>query len=428
VDVKHGQNYFSTSIDGSEIKNIQTDILKPYRPDATVIFLDRLRNLTHESSISLGETSSSVRDGRNIAALLDNLSAEDTRYNEFSDLCKKLIGYTPRPIPASSGKQIGRVVNKKSVAAKNMGSGLLEAVYLLYNIFDCRDNSVLVIDEIETAIHPSLLKDILKYFQDIAEKRNIQVILTTHSIAVVNALGAIENTKLFETKLSDASTSSFSEAIVNEIGSYEERHRVLSDLGYSLSDWNVYEGYIITEESSTQGLIQNIILPIYYPKLVGRIGVIASSGYTDVRKKFQALQNLFLFLHVQNDGKKNNQWKERFLVLVDNGDGERQFIEKMRTDFSQYDSFRFTALESEDIEKLYPQKLLEEAYKKNKCNDIKELIDRAKKEQADNGRSEIKTELMQELVKRQDEFEEEIKNNFSEIITLVDKSFNAFNR
>jgi hypothetical protein len=100
----------------------------------------------------------------------------------------------------------------------------------------------------------------------------------------------------------------------------------------------------------------------------------------------------------------------------------------MRTDFSQYDSFRFTALESEDIEKLYPQKLLEEAYKKNKCNDIKELIDRAKKEQADNGRSEIKTELMQELVKRQDEFEEEIKNNFSEIITLVDKSFNAFNR
>ncbi len=75
---------------------------------------------------------------------------------------------------------------KKSVDITSYGEGLQRIFEIALSFAYCK-NGVLLIDELETAIHYSLLVDFTKFIQELAIKFNVQVFITTHSKECINA-------------------------------------------------------------------------------------------------------------------------------------------------------------------------------------------------------------------------------------------------
>lgn len=67
------------------------------------------------------------------------------------------------------------------------GDGLKKVVYLSSVIINARDG-ILLIDEIETAIHHGALEEVFKWFIDACNRYNVQLFATTHSLEALDAL------------------------------------------------------------------------------------------------------------------------------------------------------------------------------------------------------------------------------------------------
>jgi AAA15 family ATPase/GTPase len=68
----------------------------------------------------------------------------------------------------------------------NYGEGLQRIFEIALSFANCK-NGVLLIDELETAIHYSLLVDFTRFIQELAVKFNVQVFITSHSKECIDA-------------------------------------------------------------------------------------------------------------------------------------------------------------------------------------------------------------------------------------------------
>jgi hypothetical protein len=55
------------------------------------------------------------------------------------------------------------------------------------------------------------------------------------------------------------------------------RVAALSDLGYELYDFNLFDGWLILEESSAERIIRDYLIPWFVPRLT-RVRTIAAGG------------------------------------------------------------------------------------------------------------------------------------------------------
>jgi len=81
------------------------------------------------------------------------------------------------------------VISSKFDEAKDIttyGEGL-QRIFEIALAFTYCKNGVLLIDEIETAIHNSLLREFTQFIQEFAEEFNVQVFITTHSKECIDA-------------------------------------------------------------------------------------------------------------------------------------------------------------------------------------------------------------------------------------------------
>lgn len=67
------------------------------------------------------------------------------------------------------------------------GSGLQKAVFLTIAIAYCK-NGVILIDEIDNAIHVSAFEDVFKWFLNACLRWNVQAFITTHSAEAIDAI------------------------------------------------------------------------------------------------------------------------------------------------------------------------------------------------------------------------------------------------
>ena len=74
----------------------------------------------------------------------------------------------------------------KAVTIPSYGEGLQRIFEIALSFAYCK-NGVLLIDELETAIHYSLLIDFTKFIQELAIKFNVQVFITSHSKECIDA-------------------------------------------------------------------------------------------------------------------------------------------------------------------------------------------------------------------------------------------------
>ncbi len=76
----------------------------------------------------------------------------------------------------------------------SFGDGMRRVLKLALEISRA-SNSVLMIDEIETGIHVSMLQDVFQWIVDACEKRDIQLFVTTHSLEAIDAILAADTTQ-----------------------------------------------------------------------------------------------------------------------------------------------------------------------------------------------------------------------------------------
>lgn len=80
--------------------------------------------------------------------------------------------------------------SERSFDLTTYGEGIQRIFYIALAFASCR-NGVILIDEFETAIHFSLLKEFTRLTQELAETFNVQVFLTSHSRECIEAF--VEN-------------------------------------------------------------------------------------------------------------------------------------------------------------------------------------------------------------------------------------------
>jgi hypothetical protein len=128
-----------------------------------------------------------------------------------------------------------------------------------------------------------------------------------------------------------------------------ERWALLRKLGYEVGDYEMYDGWLVLEESSAELLIREFIIPWFTPALVGRVKTIAAQGAADVEPRLIDLQRLITFVHLEPIYRKS-AW-----VLVDGDKAGTAAIESLRSTFSDWPADRFLATPSQNIEAFYPK-------------------------------------------------------------------------
>ncbi len=81
---------------------------------------------------------------------------------------------------------------KGTLSMQSISAGDLKTLYLIANVVNLKPGSTFITEEIENGLHPKRIKDVLDHLDQIARQKNIQLLFTTHSPAIINTLRASE--------------------------------------------------------------------------------------------------------------------------------------------------------------------------------------------------------------------------------------------
>lgn len=137
------------------------------------------------------------RNCGNISAVLFEISKSDpTGWEEFCRIVKELPENEIRDIQFVK-TQINDVIlvqkeqNGKateSIDAARLSDGTLRCVATLAAVLSEPEHSLIAIEEMDNGIHPSRVKRLMQALCEIAKRRHIDLVMTTHNVTVLNGL------------------------------------------------------------------------------------------------------------------------------------------------------------------------------------------------------------------------------------------------
>lgn len=136
-------------------------------------------------------------DGRNLAIVLDNILHDSKKAKTFSKLIKKFLPFIEdinvKELPDKSLiTKIKEIYNKSEfLPAFSISDGTMNIAALIIALY-FNNSPLIIIEEPERNIHPSLLSKVIEMMKDVSENLNKQIIVTTHNPEVVKYAG-IEN-------------------------------------------------------------------------------------------------------------------------------------------------------------------------------------------------------------------------------------------
>jgi hypothetical protein len=125
------------------------------------------------------------------------------------------------------------------------------------------------------------------------------------------------------------------------------RLAILKDLGYTFSDFDLWDGWLILEESSAERIIRDYLIPYFVPKLT-RIRTLAAGGNRDVEPTVADFYRLVRYTHLEV-AYQNRAW-----VLIDGDVEGEKIIERLRERYSSWDASRFATFDESSFERYYP--------------------------------------------------------------------------
>ncbi|MFF3514801.1 ATP-dependent endonuclease [Streptomyces sp. NPDC002573] len=303
----------------------------------------------------------------NLVAKVDRLASPDYfGEKEYTELCRRVLGFRIGAYASTGGKQAGLSIGRfDHIALEEMGEGVSSLLGLITDLC-MADGHLFLIEEPENDVHPESLKALLNVI--IEKSAENQFIITTHSNIVTRYLGAAENSKLFVVE-SDFETQKTPTSNIREIDSDpDSRIAVLRDLGYELSDFYLWDGWLILEESSAQTVIQYLIE--WFVQRLMRVRIVSASGVDNVEPMLKEYRRLFLFAHLEP------HYKERTWAIVDGDDAGTRVVASLKKDLRSWPQDRFRALGEKNFEYYYPPQFRDEA------DAALALTDKAKKKEA----------------------------------------------
>lgn len=194
---KDNTNVFIRSDKEYEFRNRKEAIKSPLFPALRLLASERVdetdicRIFDYLSNIVF----ISADNKRYLAKSMQNIGERDVMVNKSSEVRKILEQYGSFPVydvfskQTETGRKNYYVTIEKdqgsfSIPYDLISSGMRNQSFLLSALLDMPDNGVLIVDELEDALHPLTIINFLKY----ALKRNIQLIFTSHNTNILTYL------------------------------------------------------------------------------------------------------------------------------------------------------------------------------------------------------------------------------------------------
>lgn len=344
IDEKSPPNSLATSV--AEART-NFPFIPNREPDNFIYTYFSKRKVTaFDQVVNLEKTRTVINNLGYLVAKVDRLANPDhPKAREYSELCQSVLGFRVSSLASPNGHQAGILVGRDDyIPIEDMGDGVSSLLGLITDLCVANGN-LFLIEELENDIHPEGLKTIL---QVIAEKSsNNQYIISTHSNIVMRYLGSAANSKVFNTEL-EYQPGSVPTSTIHEVEAIpQERLRVLQQLGYELYDFDLWEGWLILEESSAEIIIRNYLIPWFAPRL-SRIRTVAAGGTSKIEPVFEDFYRLFLFTHLQP------QYYARAWVIADGDDSGTEVIGQLTDKYHSWPHGHFRNWSANDFERYYP--------------------------------------------------------------------------
>lgn len=137
------------------------------------------------------------RNCSNISAVLYDLRQQKTReWKEFCNIVKNLPENEIKDIDfvktlINDVILVQKEVNggtTESIDATRLSDGTLRCIAVLAAVMCEPEHSLIAIEEMDNGIHPSRVIKLMRFLCDIAARRNIDLIITTHNVTLLNGL------------------------------------------------------------------------------------------------------------------------------------------------------------------------------------------------------------------------------------------------
>lgn len=365
-------------------------------------YLSKRKVLGMEQQLNLDRTSAVTGNFQNLHAKISRLSTtEYPAHTEYVEICKKILDFVVTSSASKAGVQGGLIVNNyENIPIENMGEGVPNILGLIVDLCVAK-NKLFIIEEPENDLHPKAIKNLFEFI--IQKSEYNQFIITTHSNIVTKYLGSEPESKLFH--VTSEIVDNIPTSSVRPVGrSAEERISVLEDLGYEFFDYDLWQAYLILEESSAERIIRDFLIPEFVSNLKYKLKTIASQGISDVKPRFNDFQRLFVFIHTAP------AYKDRAWVLVD-GDTEGQHvINELKDKFKSWGNDHFKYLSKSDFEEFYPDRFKEDVSK------ALVIPDKAKKRKA---KEDLLNQVLVWINSNKETAKSEFKESASEVISFL---------
>jgi AAA domain, putative AbiEii toxin, Type IV TA system len=284
-------------------------------------------------------------DVSSLAAKLSRLgNPAFPRHATYSQACQAILGFIVTAIPSPNGQRPGVYLpDGQTLPIDQLGEGVPNIVQFLVSLATS-EGKLFLVEEPENDLHPQALKALLDLVIESASRN--QFVISTHSNIVVRHLCSIQSSKLYQVRPRE--TGLPVESDISEVpNTADARLAVLSDLGYSLSDFELWDGWLVLEESSAERLIRDFLIPWFVPTL-SRLRTISAGGASKVSATFEDLNRLFLFTHL------TPAYRETSWVVVDGDDVGLEVLARLRSKFPDDRHSRFRSLSKHAFEHYYP--------------------------------------------------------------------------
>ncbi|MFM1990366.1 MAG: hypothetical protein RJA99_3323 [Pseudomonadota bacterium] len=281
----------------------------------------------------------------NMSARLSRVSNASYPYHEaYRTACEKVLGFMIAPLPSDNGHRPGVYLPDGSeIPIDQMGDGIPHIAGLLVELA-VQSGRLFLIEEPENDLHPSALRALLDLIVQSAARN--QFVISTHSNIVLSHLGAVEGTRLYSVEATHGRLPP--DSTIREIDpTPAARLEVLAELGYRLSDLELWEGWLFLEEASAERIVRDYLIPMFAPGL-SRVRTLSTQGVTNIEPSFADFDRLVRFSHLQS------VYRDSTWVIADGDEDGHKAIDSLRSSYRQWNPDRFRTWSQPQFERYYP--------------------------------------------------------------------------
>jgi len=144
-------------------------------------------------------------DGSNVSGVLAQLCDEPEAKRSLVDWLSEFCAPEITDLDFVEIKELGDVMamfvekGGKRISARSLSDGTLRFLGVLLALRTAEPGSVILMEEVDTGLHPTRIRLLLEYLETVTREREIQVIATTHSPVILQWLNpeALRSTLVF---------------------------------------------------------------------------------------------------------------------------------------------------------------------------------------------------------------------------------------